>query len=324
MAPLGRRFYRKSRFRTGKHNPWVVVAIVTGSVLLLTLLAGNLLNLFLDDEAYQRWTEGDDTTPPVSDTPVLPNRPLPIKAYPYDLENGGSFTAESRTAAVFLNGEDGRLSCSSEVSELFALESGSSSLTSRMSYLSGRADYISGVYHVTAFNEQADATVYYAAAARDGAILREFVQAGGREVVLSGFPLAEMSYSDLMAYLAQIKEALPLTPVGVSIGINELLQPRGWELLSQALMACDFCVIDLRGEATDTEGAPMTPERVLNATDYYRSQYGARLMVGAGQSGLLAGLDQKKITDYMIVEGTVTETTPTPDPEPDTGETPVG
>ncbi len=323
MASLGRRFYRKSRFRTGK-SPWVIVAIVAGSVLLLTILAGNLLNLFLDDETYRRLTDGEQTAPPVADTPSLPNRPLAIKAYPYDLENGGSFSAESRTASVLLNDEQGRLSCTSEVSALFGLESGSASLSSRMSYLSGRADYISGVYHVTVFDREAEESVYYAAAARDGALLREFHQAGGREVVLAGLPLLEMSYTSLVTYLGQIKEALPTTPVGITIRVNELLQPRGWEMLSQALMTCDFCVIDLRGEAVDRDGAVLTPEQVLNNTDYYRSQYGARLMVGAGQGGLLAGLEQKKILDYMIVEGPITETPPTPDPEPDTGEAPVG
>lgn len=55
--------FRRHRPHTGKMHPAAIVGICLAAAVLLTLTVGNLLKLWLDDETYQRLTEGKEEVP---------------------------------------------------------------------------------------------------------------------------------------------------------------------------------------------------------------------------------------------------------------------
>ena len=60
-----RRRYRRQAYRSGALSPLAIAGICVAAVILLTVVVGNLLTLWLDDETYARLTGGEPEEPPV-------------------------------------------------------------------------------------------------------------------------------------------------------------------------------------------------------------------------------------------------------------------
>ena len=52
---------RRNSLRRGSLSPLTIILIVAGAALLLALIVGLMLNVWLDDETYDRLTKGEET-----------------------------------------------------------------------------------------------------------------------------------------------------------------------------------------------------------------------------------------------------------------------
>ena len=78
-----KRRYRRPTRRAGALSPWAIAGICLGAVILITVIVGNLLTLWLDDETYNRLTAGEEEAREV--TPVHKNDLPNVNAYPHGL-----------------------------------------------------------------------------------------------------------------------------------------------------------------------------------------------------------------------------------------------
>ena len=120
---------------------------------------------------------------------------------------------------------------------------------------------------------------------REIALMREFLRAGGDEILLCGMPFGEegADLSAILSYAETVKEALGEAPLVISVPYSALQSGNSHRLLSRVGEVCDRLALDL-GEADGS----LTPESWLTECDFYLTQYDMRLLLCETQRELTA------------------------------------
>ncbi len=296
-----KRRYKHYRSSGSKINPWIIAGIVVGGVLLLTVLVGNLLTLWLDDETYQRLTEGDPEEAQ-QEEPLIPNRIPPINAFPWPIDGRLQDAMDLPAVSVTMNTPGGSLLYTSEASKLLgAVSLSKTPLKDTVQELSGFSPYISGVFYSQGLY-YTDPDIRYAEAAREGALLREFLRAGGEDVILLNLPFDRVSLQEITDYVLALRRDADGS-VGVAIPTAVLEREDGWQIYGALQSVCDFCLLD-------TRTASLSPAELLVRFDYQIKQYGLRLLLCETQTELVTYLSEQLYGNYQVIEEERAETEP--------------
>lgn len=297
MQPLKRR-YRRHR-PAGKLHPLAIVGIVALGVILLTVLIGNLLRLWLDDETYFRLTKGDEPAPQAP--PAVQISVPDVNAYPFSFGDDLNDALNVPAVSVSLNLPSGSLLYRSEVSELLGTPFESElSLQQTMQELTAYSPYVSGVFYPQALYYE-DENARFAVTAAESALLREFLSLGGKDAVLLDIPFSRCTNEELTEYLRTVKAAVGDAALGVAVPFYVATATDGWETLGILLSACDFCLLDVRTAPSHADGTPMSVEELLTEADYLFKQYGMRLLLSDLQIELQREIELRMLADFQIV-----------------------
>lgn len=282
MRLLSGRRRRYGTYGERKRSPWIIIAICVLTALIITIVIGNLLKAWLDDETYRALTEGTTEPPIEEETPPAAHKQ--VRANAYVLGENTDHLWEAPEVSILINTPDGTVCYPSPVVSYYGFSyTGKTTLSEGFEELSAVASYVSGVFYPRAYRlESAD--LRYAETAKEAALLREFLEAGGNEIVLVGLPWdSETVDRDvLLTYVRDLRSILGDTPIGVAIPLSIANDGKNWRLLAKLEETCNFCLLDLR-EADDTR----TPEEWLADYNYFRKQYAMRLLLGANQTDLV-------------------------------------
>ena len=276
------RLIRRMHYRRGNRKlpPLAILGICLGGAILLALIIGNILNATIDKTS-------EEPKPPATESNEeqvlnVNNQAPQICAYPFTLGNSvDTLTREDGTTptavSVSINTPDGYMNYLSAVSAHLRLEHHSAAdLKSAMLDLKATVPYVCGVFYPQIPTTD-DAELLYAVAATDAAILREFILAGGNEILLANVSLKEDALPYLADYVKQLKEALGNIPLGISVSMEIASAENSWETLPALRALTDFMALDLQGVSDDVMETAM-----LNAK-YYMSQYGMRPLLSISQ-----------------------------------------
>ena len=296
MRPFFRRRRRYGSYGERSLSPWIIIAICAAGALIVTIIIGNLLKLWLDDETYRALTEGT-TESPVEDEAPDPTERKPVRANAFILGDSTDPLWEDPNVSILINTPNGTVCYTSPVATYLALPTSADavSFVDAFEELGAVAAHVSGVFYPRAYTlETAD--LRYAETAREASLLREFLEAGGNEIVLCGLPWdSETIDRDvLIAYVNDLRSILGDTPIGVAIPLSIANDGTNWRLLSKLVQVSDLMLLDLRA-ADDTR----TAEEWIADYRYFREQYGMRLLLGADQSDLIAAA--KQLPDVQTV-----------------------
>ena len=295
-----RRRYRRQRRRAGSPSPWLIAAICVGIVILITVVIGNLLKLWLDDETYTRLTEGDPEKAPLYEVQktTLPN----INAYPYILGSNTSSIAKTPNVSISLNTPEGVLLYHSPVSTHQAMEGNNKlALADEMQKIASYTTYISGVFYPQAFTYE-NADMRFAVTAQESALVREFLRAGGRDLILASIPFHILSQESVVEYVRTVKLAAGDSAVGVAIPLSYALRQNSWETIGALFSVCDFCVLDVSEAPKKQDGEFMTAQEILAEADFFLKQYDMRLMLTDQQKDLQALIEEQGLADFQIIQ----------------------
>ena len=157
MAGIGRRFRKYHTHR--RLHPIAIVAICLVSAILLTVLVGNLLRLWLDDETYARLTQGEEETAPLPAGDGAKKRA--VNAYPFTLGDDAGKAGGFPAITVKLNDQEGTMAYVSDMTEYQGLAGNESvRLHEALADLSLYTSYISGVFYPQAFAQELPDVVY--------------------------------------------------------------------------------------------------------------------------------------------------------------------
>lgn len=267
--------------RRGALSPLAIVLICAGAALLLTLIIGLMLNVWLDDEAYDRLTKGEQPEETQPETDKSYTRNIHADAYVFG-EEVESVWESFYEISVTLNTPTGQMNYTSEVVRYLGMTSVSESvLYDSMGEIGMFAGFVSGVFYPQAlYNENAD--LQYATAAKECAVMKEFLHAGGNEILLCGIPFTRTDSASILRYIKQVKAMAGDTPVGIAIPLSVARADGSWTMLESLSKECDFLAIDLT-EATSVGG----PEQILTDARYYIQQYDMRVLLGEKQEELI-------------------------------------
>ena len=326
MSLNGKRFRRRKQYTARKLHPAAIVGIVLAAAIVLTVVIGNLLKLWLDDETFQKLTSGKETNVQ-TEAPVPKNVPN-VNAYAFRLGDDVQDVIGKNAVSVNINDASGRVLYASEVAAYYGIETDEKvPLLETVGELFTVVPYISGVYHSQAVTHESE-TVRYAATNAEIAVIREFLLAGGSEVLIRDLPLSLERIEFTVTYIQSLKNALGSAPVGVAVPLAVAQSENGWWILSELEKICDFCALDLTdveiaAERDASESAPETvPDEaetlepseeeetentlpnaaaVLADCNYYLAQYGMRLLVQDTQETLIAALETRLYSNFQIV-----------------------
>lgn len=277
----------------------IIIAIIVGVAVIITVVIGNILNVRLDDETYDRLTRGK-TTPAATEESLYPQAPRDIRVYPYVLggnisrltDSMGNFPA---ALSVSINAPSGAMGYSSPVADDRAGSSSGSSLESSMERVLEYVSYLSGVFYPTDLSKIASESLRYARTAEDASLLREFLNAGGSEVVLVGMDVSSDGITGALVYLRQVRSMLgDNARIGVAVPLEVASSPVGWQILELIREAGCFCLLDLR----DTQNE--TLEADLLTADYYLTELELRLLITADQTFLINAAEDN-VSSFQIV-----------------------
>ena len=276
---------RRSAYSEKRRSPLFIILIVVAVTLVVTVIIGNLLPLLLSDAAYEalRGNEEDDTPPAIQSTVKK------LHAYAYSFGDGVQSVWENPQASVTLNAPSTRLTYTSPVATHLGYDSyRQRELFESMETLDEAASYISGVFYPHA-PLLSSAELRDAEALRETALMREFVRAGGDEILLRDLPFSseEIDTADILSYVETVSTVLGDTPVVVAIPLSVLQSAdKPHRLLTRLLEVADRLALDL-GYADGS----MTPAGWLSECDFYRSQYEMRLLLSESQTDLIAAAE---------------------------------
>ena len=301
MAVIGKRF-RKHHARRKWRLP-AIIAICLGGAILLTVLVGNLLRVWLDDETYDRLTSGEREK---NELPLGESaNARRIHAYPFVLGEEMETVGGMPAVTVLLNQADGTMTYTSDMTEYLGLSGKEGVLLhEELAELSVFTSYVSGLFYPRAF-EQDSPDVRYAKGVQESALLREFARAGGDEIVLCGLPLTASDAESVCEYIASVKYAVGNVPVGVAVDFADGALDSKWEILTRIEQSCDFFVLDLRQmplDPTDVDDAGISPsaEALMHEADYYLTAYSMRPLLSKEQTGLQSTLEMRLYPNYQI------------------------
>ncbi len=295
-----KRHYRRHARKSGALSPLAIAGICVAAVILITVILGNLLTLWLDEETYNRLTAGETQEEPPA--PLHKTDVSDINAYPHVLGNDPASVIDFPAVSVSLNNPDGSLNYISDVSIHQNLTGNSKvSLPETMQALSLYSSYISAVFYPQAFSHDTS-DLRFAATASESALLREFMKSGAKDLVLVDLPLESVALSEILQYVQTLKNAVGELPVGVAVPLSLAKRADGWELLNTLLETCDFCLLDLRQVPLKEDGSPMSSIELLADADYFLTQYDMRLMLTDQQSDLRSEIELRMLADFQIVK----------------------
>ena len=272
---------RRNSHRRGALSPLTIILIVAGAALLLAIIVGLMLNVWLDDETYDRLTKGEETEEEQPETNKTYTRDIHADAYVFGKE-GESVWESFYEISVTLNTPTGQVNYTSEVASYLGMESVSSTvLYDAMSEVRMFANFVGGVFYPQALYQEG-ADLQYAAAAKECALIQEFYHAGGSEVLLCGIPFAQTDTASVLRYVKQIKAMAGASPVGVAVPLAVARADGAWTLLESLAKECDFLAIDLT-ETTSVGGA----EQILTDARYYIQQYDMRVLLSERQEDII-------------------------------------
>lgn len=279
MQLFGNRLH--NTHRRGTLSPLAIVLIVVGAALLLTIIIGLLLNVWLDDEAYDRLTKGEPEEEEKVEINKTYTRDIHADAYVFGKE-AESVWESFAEISITLNTPTGQINYTSEVVSYLAMESISQNvLYDAMGEVHLFADFAGGVFYPQALYQEG-ADLQYAVAAKECALLKEFLHAGGSEILLCGIPFTQTDTASILRYVKQIKAMAGDSPIGVAIPLAVARADGSWALLESLAKECDFLAIDLT-EATSVAGA----EQILTDARYYIQQYDMRVILNERQEELI-------------------------------------
>jgi hypothetical protein len=272
---------RRNTHRRGALSPLAIVLICAGAALLLTIIIGLMLNVWLDDETYDRLTKGEEQKEEQPTTNKTYTRDIHADAYVFGKE-AESVWESFYEISVTLNTPTGQINYTSEVVSYLGMETTTDRvLYDEMGEVSLIAGFVSGVFYPQAlYKEGAD--LQYAVAAKECAVMKEFLHAGGSEILLCGIPFAHTDTASIIRYVKQVKAMAGDSPIGVAIPLSVARADGAWTLLESLAKECDFLAIDLT-ETASVGG----PEQILTDARYYIQQYDMRLLLGEKQEDLI-------------------------------------
>lgn len=284
-------------------SPWIIIAICAASALILTVVIGNLLGLWLDEDTLRSLKE-EQTSSTADETPPTEDARKPVRANAFVFGDRTDAIWENPQVSILINAPDGTVLYSSPVTAHLSYPTrGKISLSDGFDELNAAASYISGVFHPAAYVQE-DPDLRYAETAREAALLREFLEAGGNEIVLVGLPWDSetVDRSVLLDYIRQLRSILSDTPIGAAIPLSIASDGKNWRLLTRIEDAADFCLLDLR-EADGTK----SPTEWLSEYNYFYTQYRMRLLLGNGQRELIE--EASTLPDVQTVTEIASDTT---------------
>ncbi len=293
---LGRRSHRYHNTHRRRLPPWAIILICVLSALTVTVIIGTILKSCLDEDAYARLVEEKEEQE-VND-PYRPPVPA-INAAPY---LPGGVIPSAQQLSFPINDRDGTPLYSSPVGNLLGISNTPATTLGETLGAIPDSTYVSGVFYAASLRE-ANADLQYAASVRERALLREFLNGGGDELLLIGHPLTAAELPALKTYLTQLRQDTSAT-VGVAIPLSVLRAENGWEIIGELLRVCDFCALDLQSETLSANEDAVT---FLKSLSYYRLQYGMRLLLSEEQTALTEKLSEAEINDYQILPAKQTE-----------------
>lgn len=272
---------RRNTHRRGALSPLAIVLICAGATLLLTVIIGLMLNVWLDDEAYDRLTKGESSKQEQTETNKTYTRDIHADAYVFGKESESVWENFSEIS-VTINTPTGQVNYTSEVTSYLGMESVSQNvLYDAMGEVHLFANFVGGVFYPQAlYAEGAD--LQYAVAAKECALMKEFLHAGGSEILLCGIPLTQTDTASILRYVKQIKAMAGDSPIGVAIPLAVARADGAWTLLESLAKECDFLAIDLT-ETASVGGA----EQILTDARYYIQQYDMRVLLSEKQEDLI-------------------------------------
>ena len=305
MAFLNRRPHRY-RAHAGKLHPLAIVAIVLGCTLIVTVIVGNVLNVVLDDETYQKLTQGEEPTPPTTD--IKPSAVRNVNAYPYRLGDKIDGMIGQTSASVRINNAAGELQYRSDVGDRYKLPvANDKPLFETMGELCYFVPYVSGVFYPQAFREQ-NADLRYAAMHEETALLHEFLNAGGSELLICGWNPFEQSVDDAITYLRLLKSTAEATPIGIAIPYEYAVDTANWEAVARLSEAADFCALDLTSVTLENDadefGTSPAAQALLKKCEFLLTQYAMRPLFAASQTGLISTAINEFRPTFQVIDGT--------------------
>ncbi|MBQ3014778.1 MAG: hypothetical protein IJD75_06570 [Clostridia bacterium] len=301
---LGKRFRRRHARATRLH-PIAIVGICLAAAILLTVIVGNLLKGSLDDETYKKLTQGEETDATNAEPPRATNV-RNLNAYPFALGQNAEDAVGMTSISVSVNTPDGTILYTSDVTEQLGLTATEKiDLQETLGEVSAFVPYVSGVFYPQAF-EQETPDARYAVSAVESAILREFLHAGGSEILLCGLPLAGDHTDTIIEYVKTIQFATGNAPIGIAIPLSIAADTDNWELLARLFDACDFLAIDLTAEECDNAdlddtGYSPTADAILARCAYFVSQFDARLIFSDKQTALISTAQMQARPDFQVI-----------------------
>lgn len=277
---------RRGNYSESRKFPWLFLLIFVSVVLAVTVTVGNLLPLLLGEEeigALQGGKEEEGSPRPESTVKR-------IRARAYTLGASLDSVWEYPHVSVSLNAPSGRLAYVSAVSKHLGYDSyRTRAFGESMEELDDAASYISGVFYPYApylsSKDLCDAETQ-----KEIALMREFLRAGGDEILLRDLPLLdeEIDLSDILSYVETVSDSLGDAPLVVAVPLSALEGKTAHRLLTRLGEVCDRLALDL-GAADGS----MTPEEWLTECDYYLSQYQMRLLLSESQTELLSAAEDR-------------------------------
>ncbi len=268
-------------------TPWIILGVTVGIALLATIIVGNLLKVWLDEEALKELSNGNTDPPPevLYDAPVQD-----VMAYSFVFGNSTSRLPDAAAVSVSLNTPAGETTYVSDVATYFGITPYRSAdlYDSLESLREASITYISGVFYPQAF-KAASADLRYATMQAECALLREFLQTGGSEILLCDLPLDSTGTVSILEYVTAVKRAAGTSPVGVAIPWSVATQADAHTLLGKLLNVCDFLALDMRDESIP-----------LSECTFYLTQYDMRLLYCTSQTEQIA-IAEPTVTNLQTV-----------------------
>ena len=300
---FGLRPRRRSHSGNALH-PLAIVGICLAVAVLLTLIVGNLLRIWLDDETYRNLTEGPEESALKEE--LEPTDVPNVNSYPFLLTEEVDRVIGVQSVSVPLNDANGNLTYSSDVAAYFGLSQIQDvDLFEKMNELSLFVPYVSGIYRPQAFSHELS-DVFYAVTSQDAALLREFIHTGGDEVLLTDLPLSADSMERVETYLKVLKHALPDVAIGVAVPLSVAADTQNWKILDTLSVSCDFLALDLSDEVVidgmEVPSGEPSPAALALLSDcsHIVSIYRTRLLVSASQSPLLSTLEIQMHPNFQV------------------------
>jgi len=136
--------------------------------------------------------------------------------------------------------------------------------------------------------------------------MKEFLHAGGSEILLCGIPFTRTDTASILRYVKQGKAMAGDSPVGVAVPLAIARADGAWTLLESLAKECDFLAIDLT-ETASVGGA----EQILTDARYYIQQYDMRILLSEAQEELIVAA--LVYSDVQIITHYAPALPPTPD-----------